>query len=59
MHERILQGVVELLDIELEAFAVGKREIMNPVFTAIAMTHPIRELAKHTQAEVFENRQHV
>lgn len=35
MHEGILQGVVELLDIRLHAFGGDKGEIMNPELPAI------------------------
>ena len=59
MHERILQRVVELLDIQVQAFASGKGEIMDPELTAIGMPQTVRELAQHAQAEVLQNRQDI
>ncbi len=59
MHEGILQYVVELLDIQAQAFAVGEGEVVDPVLTTAGVTQAIRELAQHAQAEVFQNRQHV
>ena len=59
VHERILQGVVELLDIQVHAFGGDERKVMDPELTAIGVTQAIRELAQHTQAEVFQDRQHV
>ena len=59
MHERILQRIVELLDIQVQAFAGGKGEIVDPELTAVGMTQTVRELAQHAQAQVFQNRQHV
>ncbi len=59
MDERVLQGVIELLDIQAKAFAVGEGEVVDPVLTATGMAQPVRELAEYAQAEVFQNRQHI
>ncbi|RMR97177.1 hypothetical protein ALP75_200938 [Pseudomonas syringae pv. actinidiae] len=59
VHERVLQGVVKLLNIEAQAFAIGKGEVMNPEFATIGVVQAIRELAQYAQAKVFQNRQHV
>ena len=59
VHKRILQGVVELLDVQVHAFGGDEREVMDPELTAIGMTQTVRELTQHTQAEVFQDRQHV
>ncbi|RMN69924.1 hypothetical protein ALQ54_05713 [Pseudomonas syringae] len=59
VHERILEGVIELLDIEVQSFAVGKGEIVNPELATVGMVQAVRKLAQHAQAKVFQNRQHV
>ncbi len=53
------QGVVELLDVDIQAFGVGEGEVVNPEFAAISAAQLVGELAKHAQAEVLQNRQHV
>ncbi|CRM91320.1 hypothetical protein [Pseudomonas sp. 22 E 5] len=59
MHERVLQGVVELLDIQVHAFGGDERKVMDPELAAIGVAQAIRELAQHAQTEVFQDRQHV
>ncbi|MNH04585.1 hypothetical protein D3C79_638850 [compost metagenome] len=59
VDERVLQGIVELLDIQAQPFAVGEGEVMYPELTAAGMAQPIGELAQHAQAEVFQDRQDI
>ncbi len=59
VHERVLQGVVELLDVEVQTFGGGEGEIVNPEFAAVGVAQAIREFTQYAQAEVFQNRQDV
>ncbi|KAF1050668.1 MAG: hypothetical protein GAK43_02725 [Stenotrophomonas maltophilia] len=59
MHEGILQRLVELLDIHIQAFGVGEGEVVNPVLAATGVVQAIGELAEHAQAEVLQDRQHI
>ncbi|VXC89677.1 hypothetical protein PSEUDO9AZ_20590 [Pseudomonas sp. 9AZ] len=59
IDEGALQSVVELLDIDIQAFGIGEGEVVNPELAAIGAAQFVRELAEHAQAEVFQNRQHV
>ena len=42
VHEGVLQGVVELLDIQVHAFGGNERKIMDPELTAIGVLPRIR-----------------
>lgn len=59
VDEGVLEGVVELLDVEVQAFAVGEGEVVDPELAATGMAQAVGELAEHAQAEVFQDRQHV
>ena len=59
IDESALQGVVELLDVDIQAFGIGEGEVVNPELAAISAAQFVRELAQYAQAEVFQNRQHV
>ncbi|MDT4823321.1 hypothetical protein FQZ97_565440 [compost metagenome] len=59
MHEGVLQGVVELLDIDVIAQGAGEGEVVDPVLAAVLARQAIGELTEHAQAEVFQDRQHV
>src|SRR3989344_1476097 len=59
IDESALQGVVELLDVDIQAFGIGKGEVVNPELAAISAAQFVRELAQYAQAEVFQNRQHI
>ncbi len=59
MDKGVLEGVVELLDVEVEAFAVGESEVVDPELAAAGVAQAVRELTEHAQAEVFQDRQHV
>ncbi|MNO19958.1 hypothetical protein D3C76_97020 [compost metagenome] len=59
VDERVLQRVVELLDVEFQAFGGSEREVVNPELAATVVAQAVRELTQHAQAEVFQDRQHV
>ena len=57
--EGILQGLVELLDIDIDAFGGGEGEVVNPELAAIGAAQLVGEFAKHAQAEVLQDRQDI
>ena len=59
VHEGILQGLVEHLNIRHLGAGIGEGEIVNPELAAILAAQAVGELAQHPQAEVFQNRQHI
>ena len=59
VDEGILQGVVELLDVQVQAFGGGEREIVDPELATIGVTQAVRELTQHAQTQVFQDRQDI
>ncbi len=59
VDEGVLQGVVEFLDVHLDAGSGGEGEVMDPEFTAVLAGQAVGKLAQHAQAEVLQDRQHV
>ena len=59
VDESVLQGVVELLDVEFQAFGSREREVVNPELTAAVVAQAIREFTQYAQAEVFQDRQYI
>ena len=59
VDEGILQGVVELLDIHIQAFGIGEGKVVNPELAAVLVTQAIGEFTQHAQAEVFQDRQDI
>ncbi len=59
VYEGILQGFVDLKQIDFQPIGVGEGEIMDPVVTAVSVAQAKREFAEHPQTEVLHDRQNV
>ncbi|MNZ40972.1 hypothetical protein D3C78_585090 [compost metagenome] len=59
VDEGVLQGVVELLQVDAEAFGVGEAVVVDPELAAVLTAQAERVLAVHPQAEVLQDRQQV
>ncbi len=55
----IAEQRVGLLNIQRGASAKGELKIMNPELRAVCLHHAERKLAQHTQAKVFQHRDHI
>ncbi len=59
VDEGVLQRLVDLQQIDFQAFGIGEGEIMDPVVAAAAVTQLERKLTEHAQAQVLHDRQDV